>query len=48
MTVPAVIIGGQIAPYVAAKLKTSLLEHFVSGLFIVIALALFYLGIKSI
>jgi uncharacterized membrane protein YfcA len=48
MTVPAVIMGGQVAPYVAAKLKTSTLEHFVVGLFTVLALALIFLGIKAI
>jgi uncharacterized membrane protein YfcA len=45
MTVPAVIIGGQIAPYIAAKLRTSLLEHVVAGLFITLSLFLLYIGI---
>lgn len=48
MTVPAVIIGGQIAPYVAAKLKTSVLERFVSGLFVLLILSLIFLGAKSL
>jgi len=48
MTVPAVIIGGQIAPYIAAKLKTSVLEYFVSGLFLVLAISLIYLGVMAI
>ncbi|MFC2169279.1 sulfite exporter TauE/SafE family protein [Acidobacteriota bacterium] len=48
MTVPAVIFGGQLAPYVASKLKTSTLEHFVSGLFAILALALLYLGLKGL
>ena len=41
MTVPAVILGGQLAPYVAAKLSSKYLERFVSILFIIIAFALF-------
>jgi len=44
MTVPAVIAGGQLAPYVAAKLPTRYLEKFVSGLFIIIAGALIVLA----
>lgn len=48
MTVPAVIIGGQIAPYVAAKLKTSILEYFVSGLFILLVISLLFLGVNSL
>lgn len=40
LTVPAVILGGQLAPFVAAKLPTKLLEHFVSVLFVIIAVAL--------
>jgi uncharacterized membrane protein YfcA len=48
MTVPAVITGGQVAPYVAAKVKTDTLEHFVAGLFTLLALALVWLGIKAI
>jgi uncharacterized membrane protein YfcA len=48
MTVPAVISGGQIAPHIAARLKTSFLENFVAGLFTFLALALFYSGLKGI
>jgi uncharacterized membrane protein YfcA len=48
MTVPAVITGGQVAPYVAAKVKTETLEHFVAGLFTLLALALVWLGIKAL
>jgi len=47
MTVPAVIIGGQLAPHVAAKLPTKYLEKFVSGLFIVIAGALIILALEK-
>lgn len=47
MTVPAVILGGQMAPYVAAKLSSKYLERFVSILFIVIALALIILAFNS-
>jgi len=48
MTVPAVILGGQIAPYIAARLKTSNLEKIVSGLFILLAAILIYLGFVSL
>lgn len=48
MTVPAVIIGGQLAPYLAAKLKTSIMELFVSGLFIILSLALMWIGYNSL
>lgn len=34
-------------PYIAARVKTQILETFVSGLFTVLALALIYLGIKG-
>lgn len=44
ITVPAVILGGQLAPYVAAKLPTKLLERFISLLFFIIALALVILA----
>jgi len=47
MTVPAVIIGGQLAPYMAAKLPTKLLEKFISLLFLVIAIALIILALKN-
>lgn len=48
MTVPAVILGGQTAPYVAAKLRTSILEYAVSALFILIAAALIYMGVTAL
>ncbi len=44
ITVPAVILGGQAAPYLAAKLPTVLLERFISVLFVVIATSLLYLA----
>lgn len=47
MTIPAVIAGGQLAPYVAAKLPTRYLERFVSGLFIIIAGALIVLAFSK-
>jgi uncharacterized membrane protein YfcA len=43
ITVPAVIIGGQLAPYVTAKLPTKTLEKFISALFIIIAISLIIL-----
>ncbi len=46
MTVPAVIIGGQVAPYVAARLNTIILEKFLSVLFIVLAIALLFIGFR--
>lgn len=42
MTVPAVIIGGQVAPYIAAQLKVSILEYFVAALFVVMSVALIF------
>lgn len=47
VAVPAVIIGGQLSPYVAAKLPTKQLERFISALFFVIATALFVLVFKN-
>lgn len=47
MTVPAVVLGGQLAPYVAARLPSRSLERFVSVLFIVIAFALVVLAFKQ-
>ena len=47
MTIPAVILGGQLAPYIAAKLPIKYLERFVSGLFIIIAIALIILAFSS-
>ncbi len=40
MTVPSVILGGQLAPVIAAKLPAKYLEQFISILFIIIAIAL--------
>jgi uncharacterized membrane protein YfcA len=48
MTVPAVIMGGQLAPHIAAKAKTSALEKFAAGLFFILALALIYSGTLAI
>lgn len=47
MTIPAVIAGGQLAPYVAAKLPTRYLERFVSALFLIIAGALIVLAFSQ-
>jgi len=47
ITVPAVILGGQIAPYIAAKLPTKLLERFISLLFFIIALMLIVLALNG-
>ena len=40
-TVPATVLGGQIAPYVSNALATSTIKTFVGGLFAVISIALF-------
>ena len=48
MTIPAVIIGGQVAPYISSRLKTSILEYFVAILFIVLSLALFWISLSTI
>ncbi len=48
VTIPAVIIGGQLAPYVAAKLSSRHLERFVSILFIIIAVSLFLLAVGEL
>jgi len=45
MTVPAVILGGQTAPYVATKLRAQTLEYAVSALFLIIAITLIYMGL---
>lgn len=45
MTVPAVIIGGQIAPYVSARLNTKLMERILSVLFVILAAALITLAL---
>jgi len=46
MTVPAVIIGGQMAPVVAARLDTRLLERILMVLFIILAIVLMYIGFR--
>lgn len=46
MTVPAVIIGGQLAPVVAARLDTRLLERVLMVLFVILAIALVYIGLR--
>jgi len=46
MTVPAVIIGGQLAPIVAVRLDTRVLEKVLMILFIVLANALVYIGLR--
>ncbi len=44
ITVPAVIIGGQLAPYITSKLPTKWLERFISALFLLIAISLVILA----
>ena len=46
MTVPAVIIGGQVAPYIAAKLDTVVMEKILSVVFVILAFALLYIGFR--
>ncbi len=43
-TVPATVIGGQIAPYVSNALETDTIKNFVGGLFAVISVALFLMA----
>jgi len=43
-TVPATVVGGQVAPYVSAALDTSIIKKGVGGLFAVIAVALFVMA----
>jgi uncharacterized membrane protein YfcA len=47
ITVPAVILGGQLAPYVAAKLPVKFLERLISLLFLLIAVALVVLAVSK-
>ena len=47
MTVPAVVIGGQLAPYLAARLRPEALEIFVTGLFAALAVVLLILGVQA-
>lgn len=47
VTIPAVVLGGQLAPYLAARLPSRSLERFVSALFIVIATALIVLALRA-
>lgn len=44
-TVPATVLGGQIAPYVSNALETSVIKNFVGVLFAVISLALFLMAL---
>jgi uncharacterized membrane protein YfcA len=48
MTVPAVIIGGQVAPYISSRLKTSVLEYVVAILFIILSLALAWISVSKL
>ncbi len=48
ITVPAVIAGGQLSPYIAAKLPAKQLERVISGLFLVIAVALLMLVLTKL
>ncbi len=43
-TVPATVLGGQVAPYVSNALETQTIKKFVCGLFSVIAVALFLMA----
>lgn len=47
-TVPATVLGGQIAPYVAAALDTDTLKRFVAVVFAVVSVALFVLVGQSV
>lgn len=46
MTIPAVIIGGQVAPYLAARLNTELMEKILIVIFAVLALSLLVIGLR--
>ncbi|MFB6224852.1 MAG: sulfite exporter TauE/SafE family protein [Candidatus Paceibacteria bacterium] len=48
MTVPAVILGGQVSPYVASKLPTKALEYVIAIIFLMIAAALVVLAAQSL
>jgi uncharacterized membrane protein YfcA len=43
-TVPATVVGGQIAPYVSNALETDTIKNFVGALFAVISVALFLMA----
>ncbi len=45
MTVPGVVLGGQLAPHVAARLPVNVLKYAVAALFIVLSLALLLIGL---
>ena len=47
MTVPAVLIGRQVVPYVSSRLKTSILENSIAILFIILSLALFWISLSD-
>lgn len=46
MTVPAVIIAGQVSPYIASRLPVKMLERVIAALFFVIAAALIILALS--
>jgi len=46
MTVPAVIFGGQISPYVASRIPTKTLEHTIAVIFLIVASALMFLALR--
>lgn len=48
MTIPGAILGGQLAPFVAARISAHLLERVISVLFIAIAFALLVLAMGDI
>ncbi|WP_372910458.1 sulfite exporter TauE/SafE family protein [Salinigranum sp.] len=47
-TVPATVVGGQIAPYVSNALETDTIKNFVGGLFAVISVALFLMALGGV
>ncbi|PSO44383.1 MAG: sulfite exporter TauE/SafE family protein [Parcubacteria group bacterium SW_4_49_11] len=47
MTIPAVILAGQISPFVASQLSTKILERLIAGLFVLIAGALVVLAVTG-
>lgn len=48
MAVPGAVVGGQLAPYVAARMETERLEKSAVLLFAVIASSLIYMGVQSL
>ena len=47
MSVPAVVIGGQIAPFVAARIPAKSLEKIISALFVIIAIAMVIVAVHG-